>query len=219
MKKIIYIVLLLFVTTNSCAQQKNKIGMVEKYNFKDTENGTKTFSYNNGDWLIQIYPKPYMAQCEYAPAKEFYVLVIGYHFNGFIKEKGKMLGRVKFGIWEYFDENGNLTEAVDEDKKFSKIKPSDIVEILNENEVVNTLEGTSALTGPKKINTTGEFYASIINNFVITFELAKKDVITGKEIAPLWRVTYINSNDTCVCDINGDTGEFKKTCTENFYEK
>ena len=112
-----------------------------------------------------------------------------FHTNGIIKSRGKEIGRVLFGIWEYFDENGNLIKTVDEDEKFGKIKPQDIVGILNKNEVINTQEGTSAATYDKKFNTTGE-----------------------EITAPLWRVIYSNSSSYCVCDIDGNTGEFKKGC-------
>lgn len=121
-----------------------------------------------------------------------------------------MLGRVKFGIWEYFDENGILTEAVDEDQKFGKIKPYDVVAIMEKEKIINREEGTSVTKWNKKYNITGEFYASVIGSIIITFEPASKEIITGNEVAPLWKITYFTSSQLCACEIDGETGFFKK---------
>ena len=60
-----------------------------------------------------------------------------------IKKKEIFIGeRTKIDTSEYYDENGNA-EEIDENKKFGKIKPNDVLKFLEKKKIINlsTSEG------------------------------------------------------------------------------
>jgi len=71
---------------------------------------------------------------EYPPSPEFYKIVKRFYPNGMLKAKGKALSD-GFGIdiWNFYDEDGNITERVDMSEKFrsSRIKIKDILAFLD----------------------------------------------------------------------------------------
>ncbi len=62
------------------------------------------------------------------------------------------------GIRKEYDREGNLIKIVDEDKKFGKIKPKDIVELLEKEGWFNRETGENKITEKDILPTTGEFY-------------------------------------------------------------
>ena len=127
MKKVIYVILfgLLIVscTTPKYLPKKYKIGEVEyfdkeffeknKNRFNQvsiTKDSIKIHQTHNEEWYgdyITLYKK------NYSIIKRFYP-------NGTIMERGKTYypGSFEIGIWEYFDESGNLVKTEDMDKRY-----------------------------------------------------------------------------------------------------
>jgi hypothetical protein len=196
---------------NVCAQLKNDRKMVEKFNYEATEGGTKYVSFKQGDWIIDI--RPVIAQYEYAPAKDFYEIQKLFHKNGMIASRGKFLGHVSFGIWEYFDENGNLTKEVDEDAKFGKIKPKDIVRIMEDVGWINRKTGATILSDTL-LSTDGFFYKKVFvlsngRNFQIYFNPAQFSE-KGEEIhPPQWLFGYSDDPIYVEYRVDGNTGEYE----------
>jgi len=207
-----YIFILLFIGTGSfCrSQQQNTNDMIERFDFSLVEGKTNDiYLEESNGWTKMIYiQKDYIM--EYAPAKSFYMIMKQFHTNGIIRSRGKILGRVKFGIWEYFDENGKLTESVDEDKKFGKIKPEDVLEFIDLQGIINRQNGTTIMYPyqNKELGTSGTFYSMIVGPLMIDFKPAETDE-SGKEITPCyWKVSYEDASYSHHFRIDGNTGEW-----------
>ncbi|WP_146105683.1 hypothetical protein [Apibacter adventoris] len=122
--------------------------MIEKFDFDDynkrmkdnplgnsylKKDGTKVFI--NG---IVGEPSLY----EYLPTPSFLTVYKKYYANGNLKLKETYIGEnVKIGISQYYDEKGNLIKEVNEDKKFGKIKPQQVLEFLQEKGYINLKTG------------------------------------------------------------------------------
>ena len=130
MKQLIYIAIaLLLVNCKAPAYlpKEHKIGEVEYFDFDDyyknkknrfneyyidREDTIKIVKSIGKDYIFEIftvYPKNYRLMKDYYP-------------NGVIKERGKEYfspdsDNFKIGIWEYFDEQGNLIRTEDKDGK------------------------------------------------------------------------------------------------------
>ena len=124
------------------------------------------------------------------PKNSYFEIYKEYYPNGVIKQKGKLFGdATAIGIWYFFNEQGNLTEAVDEEKKFGKFGYTDILNFLVQNDWVE--KGTHKGIFKIKIvfseedvtwiiRATGSGYK--INNYVIdgnTGEIKQHQVIQG----------------------------------------
>ncbi len=204
MRSIFINLLLICNLVIATAQIKTDTIMIEEYNY-DTPKDT---FIQKDDWVIETWTTP-MAQKEYAPAKDFYMIQKIFHENGMIESRGKLLGNVPFGIWEYFDENGQLIKTIDEDAKFGKIKPSDLVDIIEKVGWINRGTGeTCIVKGPLK--TDGSFYATIIRKLDIYYNPAQYSE-NGKEIEPsIWSFSYRYHSTSISYSVNGNTGEYQR---------
>ena len=73
-----------------------------------------------------------------APNNDYYTIYKGFYGNGNIKEKGLLFGHVKIGVWEYYNEKGELIRTENEDEKFSKtFNYNDIIDFLHERGKIN----------------------------------------------------------------------------------
>ena len=130
MKKIIYTILfvLLFVscTTPKYLPKKYKIGEVEHFDFEDFEKNKdekySTYYYDDGQIeILKAIGTNYIFETFTVYPKN-YKLTKRYYLNGVIKERGREYyydsNGFKIGIWEYFDESGNLVKTEDMDKKY-----------------------------------------------------------------------------------------------------
>ncbi|WP_373729156.1 hypothetical protein [Bacteroides heparinolyticus] len=186
---------------------------VEKYDFVSTENG-KTAAIVEKDGRLIIKGKMWSDGAlynEYAPAKDFYKIQKKFYPNGIMRRKTILFGGVPIGIYEEYDEAGNLIKLVDEDKKFGKIKPRDIVEFLEKEGWFNRETGENKILKETPHKTDGSFYRDLMKSFFITFTPAV--IEDGKEVAPpkwyirvtpemnYWMTRYV---------VNGNTGEFTK---------
>jgi hypothetical protein len=147
--------LVLFAMTLSCQNKINnpekKIEMIERFDFevykKITANEDKPYLLPNGNKIYMIgwlNKKNEGIQYERLPKPSFYTIYKVFHGNGNIKSKEMCIGNyVKVGISKYYDEQGNLIKEVDEDKKFGKIKPQDVLNFIDKKGYINleTREG------------------------------------------------------------------------------
>ncbi|WP_181044060.1 hypothetical protein [Apibacter adventoris] len=79
---------------------------------------------------------------ETPPLPNFYIIYKEFYANGNLKLKETYIGEhVKVGISQYYDEKGNLIKEVNEDKKFGKIKPQQVLEFLQEKGYINLKTG------------------------------------------------------------------------------
>ena len=183
---------------------------VEQYDFEATKNGTDAVIVEQDGWLIEkssMWPSgPFYD--EYAPAKEFYQIYKWFYPSGTMRTKITLLGDVVIGIREEYDEAGNLIKVEDEDKKFGKIKPKDIVELLEKEGWFNRETGENKITEKEVLPTTGEFYREIIKYTRITYIPQERSQIGHAH----WRIR-INPRflgHTTIYVVDGDTGEFTK---------
>ena len=184
---------------------------VERYDFEATKNGTVAVVIKQDGWKIEkgsILEKYGATYNEYAPAKEFYQIQKWFYPSGSMRTKTSFLGDVVIGIREEYDEAGNLIKVEDEDKKFGKIKPKDIVELLEKEGWFNRETGENKITEKEVLPTTGEFYREIIKYTRITY-IPQERSQTGRAH---WRIR-INPRfwgRTTIYVVDGDTGEFTK---------
>ena len=183
---------------------------VERYDFEATKNGTDAAIVEQDGWLIEkssMWPSgPFYN--EYAPAKDFYKIHKWFYPSGTMRSKIVLLGGVAIGIYEEYDEAGNPIKVVDEDKKFGKIKPKDIVELLEKEGWFNRETGENKITEKEVLPITGVFYREIIKYTRITY-IPQERSQTGRAY---WRIR-INPRfwgHTTIYVIDGDTGEFTK---------
>ena len=224
------IFLLCFLPAVGCAQPLSKQLIkrdtimlqqreVEKYDSVSAQRyGIGEVGFLKKDWLITLSKLDDRGawSAEYSPAHDFYVVGKTFYPNGSLHSKGRSFARVPIGIYEEYDEAGNLLKVVDEDKKFGKIKPKDIVELLEKEGWFNRETGENKITEKEVLPTTGEFYRAIIKYVQIRY-VPKQ--VTGERsywkiaIEPrfmMWITTYI---------VDGETGEFTKEKTFEMREE
>ena len=185
-------------------QELNKI---ERFNYEATQEGTKDTLFKKGEWVIEIGATT-KYQSEFAPAREFYMIYTSYNQNGNIKLRGKLLARLPFGLWEYFDESGQLVKTVDEDAKFGKVKPADIVAFMERQKIFNRETGESIFFD-NPLPTDGTFYREVSIKLNIGL-IEKKDMVpenigakkmrkqlnmnrydNENKFIPVWSVSYV----------------------------
>ena len=106
-----------------------------EYDWTFTENGTETRIFGNkrrGFTMWQTPPKP-----------AFFQIYKQYYPNGYLKLKGKCMGNgiTKVGEWEYYNEKGELTSKVDEDKKFGKFGYNELLLFLHQEKYIDIKTG------------------------------------------------------------------------------
>ena len=185
-------------------------GEIERYDFVSTKNGTEDAITERDGWVIEKrkFSNGRAWYNEYAPASGFYMIQKDFRSNGMIWRRTKYLGYVRFGMYEEFDEEGKLTKLIDEDKKFGKIKPQDIIELLEKEGWVNRKTGENKVTRKSILPTNGELYMWVMPNIVITF-MTKEESKTGK---CFWGITVEPRSEGQRTNyiIDGETGEFTK---------
>ena len=222
MKRITIITLLLYLLQMAgCAQtiskQQTKKDTVmqqskeiERYDFESTQNGTKAVTTEQNGWIIEKSSMHSSGPIynEYAPAKDFYKIQKWFYLNGVMRTKIPHFGGVVIGVYEEYDREGNPIKIVDEDKKFGKIKPRDIVKFLEKEGWFNRETGENKVTEKEVLPTTGVFYREIIKYMRITY-IPQERSQTGRAH---WRIS-INPGfwgHTTIYVIDGETGEFTK---------
>lgn len=179
MKYIILTIVLLYgVTLTGCRSHKITVPdnmkkvRTEIYDFHTTKGGTQDVTFAQNGWLIEKNKMDSTGAFynEYAPAAGFYKIYKSFHPNGMIKERGKYLGLVRFGIWETFDETGNRIQAISEDTKFGAIGPREIVDFLQKEGWFDSSTGEHMIYKVKeRLTTDGDFYRQLIRVIWIRF--------------------------------------------------
>lgn len=178
MKTHICFLFFLILALNACdGQQKKDIGskitskkMVEKFDqnlYKKTNYGFNTFNKADGTIIsmIDFNEKEGGVQKEILPKPSFKTIYKEFYPNGDIKKKEIYVGeRMKIDTSEYYDEKGKI-EKVDENKKFGKVKPNDVLKFLEEKKVINLITGD------------GRFDEDEHPNFEIVFNPSKNEYI------------------------------------------
>ncbi|KGN81707.1 hypothetical protein HW49_03930, partial [Porphyromonadaceae bacterium COT-184 OH4590] len=127
MKNIICIIvfglLIVSCTTNKYLPKKYKTGEVEYFDiekFEKNKNRFKEVLIDTEDMeFFQTYNKEWYGEFV-TYYKKNYSIDKWFYPNGIIMERGKTYypGGFKIGIWEYFDESGNLIKTEDMDKRY-----------------------------------------------------------------------------------------------------
>ncbi|WP_080734123.1 hypothetical protein [Porphyromonas gulae] len=183
---------------------------IERYDFESTQNGTKAVTTEQNGWIIEKSSMHSSGPIynEYAPAKDFYKIQKWFYPNGILRTKTVFWGGVVIGIYEEYDREGHPIKIVDEDKKFGKIKPRDIVEFLEKEGWFNRETGENKITEKEVLPTTGAFYRAIVRYLRITYVSQEKSP-TGRSY---WRIEieprFLGYITTYIID--GETGEFSK---------
>jgi len=202
--------LILCVFLSSCEKGNRGLDQINKQEKMNVDLGDKfekdsDFLYKlpNGNQIYMMEnPKGNSLGLQYErePIPSFFTVYKEFYPDGFIKKKETRFGQyTKVGISEYYDEKGNLTEK-NEDEKFGKIKPSDILKILDKKQLINISTGAGRLSE----NGTDAFTVKFNENkdeYMVTMQDGKpnKNPEFGIGEPPAFvSVTYI---------INGETGE------------
>lgn len=157
MKKILFLFALgMFITCQGQEQQKTTFNqlvtpkkdttLIEKFDFdiyKKTEQGSIVYTQKDGNEIYMIdFDREGGFQRERLPSPSFFTVYKEFYSNSNLKKKETYIGeRVKVGISQYYDEQGNLIKKVNEDQKFGKIKPQQVLEFLQEKGYINLRTG------------------------------------------------------------------------------
>ena len=164
MKRIIIILGIIAVIANTCGQtnhnqnntvmderEKLDFELLDKFAEKDkkqddkgsyvgyywnfTENSIETQLFGDTRYGFTMRQTP--------PNPAFFQIYKQYYPNGYLKLKGKCMGggATKIGEWEYYNENGELTSKVDEDKKFGKFGYNELLLFLHQQKHINIETG------------------------------------------------------------------------------
>jgi hypothetical protein len=204
----ITLIIILMNVLYSCKTQKLNSPNMEKYDF-ETMNNSKVdpLAIKRNGWTIVMEKMSYTGATyyEYPPHHQFYTVIKQFHPNGVLKAIGKRAGRyISIGKWYFYDENGQLTEAVDEDKKFGKITMDWLLKFIEKEGHINLSTGEGLEYAI--IDTDGR---GVIDHgrFTLWLEEEKSFWIITVDPAP-WNNSY-----RTVYHIEKDTGEvlFKKS--------
>lgn len=159
--------------------------LVEKFDITEYNRGKVNGDYNHtdkngnevqefGDRNSQFYTRVKLAKPSFYTSYKVY--------NGktlIIKEKGTFLDNTPIGQWTYYNTDGSVAKQVDEDKKFGKFGPMQLLEYLQKEKLIDLKTGA------------GRQY--IIN---ISYGIQKKDskdTSWGVPDKGQWSVTYTKS--------------------------
>ena len=152
MKKIFFLLSILILTGCQNPEQKesklhNNTTTIEKFDFeiyKKTNQGSNEYTLSNGNIIYSMvfFKNEGGALYERLPSPSFLTVYKEFYANGNLKKKETYIGEnVKVSISRYYDEQGNLIKEVNEDLKFGKIKPQQVLEFLQGKGYINLKTG------------------------------------------------------------------------------
>lgn len=152
MKKIFFLLSILMLTGCQNPEQKesklhNNTTTIEKFDFeiyKKTNQGSNEYTLSNGNIIYSMvfFKNEGGALYERLPFPSFLTVYKEFYANGNLKKKETYIGEnVKVSISRYYDEQGNLIKEVNEDLKFGKIKPQQVLEFLQGKGYINLKTG------------------------------------------------------------------------------
>lgn len=192
--------------------KKVKEIMKEKFDFeiyKKTDYGIEKYVKSDGTEIFMIgFNEKSGGFIHENPVKpNFYTTYKEFYTNGNIKKKEKYIGKyVKIGVSQYYDEKSNLEKEIDENEKFGKIKPSDVLLFLEKEGYINckTGQGRENKDGSPKFELGYEdniWYITIPQGRGITPEDLEGVELIG-EPSKWFPYTY---------ELDGNTGKLLKT--------
>jgi len=96
-----------------------------EYDFSILKGEIQKLVQQNDSSILVVSDRQYR---EYTSDTSIYCIQTHFYQNGVIKEKGKLIPpHLKFGEWEYFNENGELSKKKNEDERFGKVTLSEIL--------------------------------------------------------------------------------------------
>lgn len=149
------ILLLLAISLNSCvtdgqknpSKQKMKNEMIENFDtevYKKTEYGIEPYVTPGGNviYAMEFTANKGGSQKERLPPPSFYTIYKEFYANGNLKKREKYIGQfVKVDTSTYYSLNGSLEKQVNENEKFGKVKPVDILKFLQKKGKINMTTG------------------------------------------------------------------------------
>jgi hypothetical protein len=133
------------------AQTSKKINMqtfdIDRYNKNKDQEGVYSFKDIFGNHVKEEGDSETgYVQNRKLSDKLFYVEYKEYYGSGKIKVIGKtLLDNTAVGVpvdlWQYFDENGNLEKEIDENKKFGKFGPNELLKFLESKKIIDIKTG------------------------------------------------------------------------------
>lgn len=127
---------------------KNNIQVMDSFNIKNyitnqNEDGYYIYKNKDGDSIIEIgstangFTRTIIEKNN--PAYEIYK---EYYGNGHLKLSGtQILNGVMIGNWRFYDEKGQLTSELNEDNKFGKFGPLQVLKFLENERLINLKTG------------------------------------------------------------------------------
>ncbi|MFC7347813.1 hypothetical protein ACFQO9_13890 [Chryseobacterium zhengzhouense] len=121
--------------------------MVEKFDieiYKKTNYGFDNYTKEDGTLISMIDFDSLKGGVlkEMPPKPSFKTIYKEFYPNGNIKKKEIFIGeRTKIDTSEYYDQDGNV-EKVEENKKFGKVKPEDVLKFLESKKIINISNGS-----------------------------------------------------------------------------
>ena len=158
MKLIKTVFFCLLILLNSCnGQNKDNSNkntenkkMVEKFDieiYKKTNYGFDNYTKKDGTLISMIDFDSLKGGVlkEVPPKPSFKTVYKEFYPNGNIKKKEIFIGeRTKIDTSEYYDQDGNV-EKVEENEKFGKVKPEDVLKFLESKKIINIFNGKGRL--------------------------------------------------------------------------
>ena len=152
MKKIFFLLSILMLTGCQNPEQKesklhNNTTTIEKFDFEiynKTNQGSNEYTLSNGNIIYSMvfFKNEGGALYERLPSPSFLTVYKEFYANGNLKKKETYIGEnVKVSISRYYDEQGHLIKEVNEDLKFGKIKPQQVLEFLQGKGYINLKTG------------------------------------------------------------------------------
>lgn len=181
----------------------------EEYNLRK-ETGTTTYTREDGT-KVRMSATGNPSIIEKIAPPSFVTRQRQYYSNGILRQLSFFMdGGLKVGIWRTYDERGNLIKEVDEDAKFGKIKPQDILNFLDKEGYINVKTGE------------GRFDVNDREVFKFRFRPTQKSVVIGEpDKDPLWSImlypTFENGYIQTEYIINGETGQVLEKKVEKIY--
>ena len=204
------------INTNFERKYDLKTGL-EMYNFEAVKSSTTNpvvIKRNNGE-IILIYSM----SIDGGYYDEFYPDVRRvqklFYSSGKLKQVSFFYQKnLKVGIWQYYDEQGNMIKEVDEDNKFkkSKLKIKDILKIAEKEGLINLKTGEGRTNVMVKNN---QVIITEANFNIMYLENNNKTSLSD----PIWYITTQECNFSIVYQINGTTGDIKKSKKQTYSEE
>ena len=154
MKKNIFLlfIFVLIIRCQGAEQKESKVRnkdttTIEKFDFEiynKTNHGSDEYTLSNGNRIYSMFffKNEGGSVYERLLSPSFLTVYKEYYANGNLKKRETYIGEnVKVGTSHYYDEKGNLIKEINEDLKFGKIKPQQVLEFLHEKKYINLKTG------------------------------------------------------------------------------